>query len=519
MNKKAFAGLFLTIFCGALFFRILALDLRPMHHDEANQAIKFGILLEKGEYRYDRLDHHGPSLYYLTLPFAWLSSSRTLASLNETILRLLPAFFGVGLVLLLLLLKDGLSRWALIFAAIFVAISPVVVFYSRFYIQESLLLFFLMGLVISGWRYLSGRKPEWAAAAGFFAGMMYATKETSLILFGAMAGALGLTWILGRKNQSLQSIVKPVPFFHLGIFAGLFILVAVLLFSSFFQNMSGPLDSLLSFKTYFERAGDPGWHSHPWTYYLEMLSFSRYGRGPVWSEALILILAVIGIWSAFKPSAYAKISPFLSRFLVFFTLLTTAIYSAISYKTPWNLLPFYLGVILLAGIGAAFLIEAGRSRGNKSVVGLFLLAGTLHLGVQCYRANFKYYADIRNPYVYAHTSPDLLRMVERVQDLSQLHSDGRQLLIKVVTGPYEAWPLPWYLRRFEKVGYWNEVSAAGTWKDVPLIISTPLYTRELENQLQTTYQTEYYGLRPEVPLILYIESGLWDRFMQQRRTP
>jgi hypothetical protein len=42
-----------------------------MHHDEANQAVRFGILLETGEYRYDRHDHHGPTLYYLTLPFAW----------------------------------------------------------------------------------------------------------------------------------------------------------------------------------------------------------------------------------------------------------------------------------------------------------------------------------------------------------------------------------------------------------------------------------------------------------------
>ena len=49
-----------------------------MHHDEANQAIKFGDLLERGEYRYDSRDHHGPTLYYLTLPFAWLGGRHTL---------------------------------------------------------------------------------------------------------------------------------------------------------------------------------------------------------------------------------------------------------------------------------------------------------------------------------------------------------------------------------------------------------------------------------------------------------
>ena len=55
-----------------LALRLARLDVRPMHHDEANQAVKFGALLERGEYRYDAHDHHGPTLYYLTLPVAWL---------------------------------------------------------------------------------------------------------------------------------------------------------------------------------------------------------------------------------------------------------------------------------------------------------------------------------------------------------------------------------------------------------------------------------------------------------------
>ena len=43
---------------------------RPMHGDEANQAVRTGMLLETGRYDYDPQDHHGPSLYWLTLPVA-----------------------------------------------------------------------------------------------------------------------------------------------------------------------------------------------------------------------------------------------------------------------------------------------------------------------------------------------------------------------------------------------------------------------------------------------------------------
>ena len=50
--------------------------------------MKFGALLERGEYRYDALDHHGPTLYYFALPFAWAHGQTTKESLTESALRL-----------------------------------------------------------------------------------------------------------------------------------------------------------------------------------------------------------------------------------------------------------------------------------------------------------------------------------------------------------------------------------------------------------------------------------------------
>jgi hypothetical protein len=77
MNKAAFSVVAAGVVVLGLTFRLAALDLRPMHHDEANQAVRFGQLLETGEYRYDRSDHHGPTLYYLTLPVAWARGQAT----------------------------------------------------------------------------------------------------------------------------------------------------------------------------------------------------------------------------------------------------------------------------------------------------------------------------------------------------------------------------------------------------------------------------------------------------------
>ena len=132
-----------------------------MHHDEANQAVKFGALLERGEYRYDTHDHHGPTLYYLTLPAAWLRGQTTLASLDERTLRGVPAVFGAATILLLPLLSAGIGRTAVASGAVLMALSPAMVFYSRMYIQESLFACFTLAFAIA-----IGRVDDGAAACG-----------------------------------------------------------------------------------------------------------------------------------------------------------------------------------------------------------------------------------------------------------------------------------------------------------------------------------------------------------------
>ena len=523
MNRTpAFYGLFFLVVLAALLFRVSGLELRPMHHDEANQAVKFGSLLEEGKYRYDPTQHHGPSLYYLTLPFAWIGSGTSFASLSKVTLRLVPAVFGAAIILMLLLLKDGYSPPALFFSGILAAVSPVMVYYNRSYIQETLLVFFLVGAIASGWRYLQERRWGWAAAAGFFSGMMFATKETCIILFAAATGSLVLVRVLGgsiksRENpESKEKNSRRATLVHLLVFGGTALAVSILFFSSFFQNPRGILDSVLAFKTYFGRAAGAGFHSHPFPYYLKMLAYSRYGNGPVWSEALVLILALVGCAAVFLNRSQQMSERLFLRFTFFFTILATAIYSLIPYKTPWNILPFYIGIILLAGQGVVFLLNLSRKVIVQSLVILILGVGLCHLGLQSYRANFIYSADPRNPYVYAQTSPDFNNLVQRVEEIARFHPEHKQMLIKVITHPDEAWPLPWYLRSFGKVGYWQEVEEAGPLSDVPLIISSTDKVDRLQLQIRDSYQSEYYGLRPEVLLALHIRKDLWDKFIKER---
>ena len=51
--------------------------------DEANQAWKAGELLETGRYQYDPEDHHGPSLYWFTLPALKSCGAKQLSDTTE----------------------------------------------------------------------------------------------------------------------------------------------------------------------------------------------------------------------------------------------------------------------------------------------------------------------------------------------------------------------------------------------------------------------------------------------------
>jgi uncharacterized protein (TIGR03663 family) len=519
MNKKAFAGLFLLIVFGAAGLRLARLGLRPMHHDEANQALKFGALLERGEYRYDRADHHGPSLYYLSFPFARALGADTLAELSERTLRLVPACFGIGAILLLLFLVPLIGKEAVLWGALGLAVSPVMVYFSRFYIQETLLLFFLMGFIAALWRYKRRPSWAWAVAAGFFGGMMYATKETSVIAFGSIAAAFLLTVLFrGKKEAGILGAGSAGRHFWINTLIGFAAAVAVslLLFTSFFQNSRGCVDSILSFKVYFVRAGEAGFHVHPWYYYFQKLAFSKSGSGPAWSEGLILILAAAGVAAAFRRRSSAAADSPTVRFLIFYTLFSTAAYSLIPYKTPWNIFPFYVGFILLSGSGAAALLKVLRSRSIRVLIFLLVAAGFLHLGAQAWRASFAYPADPRNPYVYAQTSPDFLKLVRRVEGLVRLHPDHEKMLIKVIAGPYEIWPLPWYLRGFFRVGYWTDAAAADPLEEAAIVITDIEQAGRLESGLTASFQSEYYELRPNVFIVLHIRNDLWEEYLNSR---
>jgi len=522
MTKKC-CVLILAATVVALVLRLPRLQQRPMHGDEAVHADKFRLLLEEGFYEYNPEEYHGPTLNYLTLIPAWLSGAEKLTQVTEFTLRIVPVFFGVCLVLLLLPMAGGLGRGAVVYAAVLTAISPAMVFYSRYYVQEMLLVCFTFGVIVSGYRYARSKKIVWALLTGMFLGLMHATKETCIIAFGSMFLALVLILLLQRRKGSIIHAVKPS---HLvgGLIAGF--AVSALFYSSFLSHPAGILDSIRTYTTYFDRAGQSPLHIHPWSYYLEMLVYFRYGDGPFWTEALIVLLAVVGFIAAMTKKGVSFANVQLIRFLAFYTLILTVVYSSIPYKTPWCALGFLHGMILLAGVGAVVLVKLVPNVLPRLIVLALLFEASVHLTWQAYLSSYPYDADSRNPYVYAHPTTEIFTVVRKIEEYASVHEDGKNMPIDIICPGKDYWPLPWYLRSFRRVGWSEDVV-----KDsdaAALIIASPEVEGALADKLYKRTPVEkrqmylylfdkpyYVWLRPGVKLIGFVRKDLWDRF--QRR--
>jgi hypothetical protein len=272
-------------------------------------------------------------------------------------------------------------------------------------------------------------------------------------------GALLLNeWLWPQAPASAldKKLFKPA---HLIAAALVWLAVAALLFSSFFSNPAGLLDAAKTYLIWFQRAKGNSPHVHEWSFYWQRLLFFHQPHGPIWSEAIILLLAVGAGIAAFRRRQLPGASLPFVRFLIFYTVILAAIYTALPYKTPWSALGFWHGAILLAGVGAAALPAGLAGRRLKIAAGIILATGAVQLAIQAWQSaiNTTYSADPRNPWVYSQTLPNLLELMDKVDAVTAASAEGSHLPISVIAPDSDYWPLPWYLRRYNAAGYFENV--------------------------------------------------------------
>lgn len=127
----------------SIFLRFWQLSLKPFHHDEGVNGFFLRTLFLDGTYRYDPSNYHGPSLYFIALAFAKTFGLETVP------VRASMAIFGVAMVVLAFFLKRYIGRVGSLMAGLFLAISPGMVFISRYFIHEIFFVFLGLALAVS----------------------------------------------------------------------------------------------------------------------------------------------------------------------------------------------------------------------------------------------------------------------------------------------------------------------------------------------------------------------------------
>jgi hypothetical protein len=121
-------------------------------------------------------------------------------------------------------------------------------------------------------------------------------------------------------------------------------------------------------------------------------------------------------------------------------------------------------------------------------------------------------ADSRNPYVYAQTVPDILNLVKRAEGIAQVSNEGWETVVKVVAPESDYWPLPWYLRRFKYIGWYENVPE--DWMAPIVIVSSKFDARLDEKSEGKWLMAGLTELRPRQFFELYVELELWKKYVE-----
>ena len=506
-DKAWYIGVIL-IFLIAAVLRLYDLNLVPLHHDEGVNGNFLVRLVREGAYTYDPANYHGPTLYYFSAIIPWIikvlfgNAARDNYGLTTFNIRLITVVFGLATIGLILLLRRRLGSVATLAAGLMLAVSPGAVYLSRYFIHESLFVFFTLGIVVAAIRFYDERNPAYLMPLAACAALLFATKETAMISAGVLIIALGTTWLyMNLIRGPAKRISAPGGWrgvieemggqasltMSFAVALVVFLTLYVLFYSSFFTNYKGLSDSLQTFAIWTKTGKEA--HAHPPETYLVWL---------VKQESPLLFLGAIG-------AALAVLKPrnSLALFCGLWSFGLIAAYSLIPYKTPWLVLNFIVPLALITGYAIQVVYEMDRGRLGFSA-GIVVIA----LGValyQCVDLNFVNYDNdsTKYVYVYAHTKRSTLELVKDIDRIAKENA-GNSTGITIVSPDY--WPLPWYFRNYTRVGYYGRMAAASE----PIIIANA----DQKDQVDANYGQFYqqvtgpdpggtFQLRPGVDLLLY----------------
>lgn len=452
LSQLNFERLFIIIFIIAIILRFIFLDLKLFHHDEAIHSWFSYRLLTQGEYQYDPV-FHGPFLYYATAGIFWIFGD------SDLIARIIPVVLGTLIIpLIFCIYRLGyLDKKQTLVASLFVAISPSLVYFSRFLRNDIFILFFTILLLVALLYYFEYGKGRYAILAAVAIGLGMSTKENMpfvILIFGSY-----ILYLIYTKKLSLP--VKWIRDLLMG--SVIVALIIVLFYSSFGMHPDIALDWWMrAIEHWLSIHGNPRLDGPPYYYVIMLLLY----------ELPILILGIVGMWQFFiqekaeevlTGSRKVKSSENISfnqlvetakdqlfskgrypekiktsferkreftRFCIYWFLLSMIIYGYVGEKVPWLLIHSLLPLIFISVylLGRKKLVFVALSV-------IFLFGMTVHISFVP--------QDISEPIIQVQNSEDLRQLLDIIPQIDR---------VNIASETY--WPLPWYCRKGEMQKLW-----------------------------------------------------------------
>lgn len=407
------------------------LGVRPPHHDESVNGWFVDGILNRGFYVYDPSNYHGPLYFYMMTLFERLFGR------DVVVLRWTTIVLGWMVTVTPFLFRKWLTSRGAWIAAFFLAVSPAMVFFSRYAIHE---MGFALSCILFFYYWLSAREGDWSRRTiiglGVCLGAMACLKENFVIYVATLLIAEGCLRVYERrftftdvkKTWSSISLVVAIAFALIVIF-----------YSGFFQDPTGIPNFFKAFYLWSETGSKGNGHQKPFFYFFSLMAKLE------WFALLGLLLT---------PLALKKV-PAALRLLSVMSFGMVLAYSIVSYKTPWCVLCFYWGFICIAGYWLSKWMNTSSARYG---IGAVLVLGFGFSAYQSYDVAYANPDQENHLYIYGQTYRDFMPPLNEIINAGKadptLHQSLRIQIISQFT-----WPLPYILGEFKSVGYFGEANA------------------------------------------------------------
>ncbi len=477
-----------TLLVSCLFIALLVLisfsfrsDLSykiPFHTDESTQAWILQEGMKLGYIKYDPLHHHGPAPLYLRQLFLGFQQSSDWGEWTEPGLRRSGIYCSILTLVLFFVMLVRYSVYSALLTGLLFAFHPYLIYYHTQAIHEPIFVFFGIALLSS--LHYAKLKSSFILllVAGIFAGLFQSSKETWVLLPVCAFFAWGVNGSL-RSFLPLFIEANRAIYFFLGA-----ILISVLLYSGFFQDLHGIFNSWATFWSYQTEEG----HTKPFFWYFQSL----FGLFPLNLPLLLCSLVWVIPWIPLKNKSAVPCWVCVWKWIALFQLIS---YSLIPYKTPWLLLLAWTLIIPAAGCQLDLFLRSSYWHKRLGILMILLL------GIGFYVLQWNPLSASLYPYSYSATSTEIHGVLEFVR--KKQRSVHREIRIAVEGDSY--WPLPWYLRGYPSVGYFEHEAPEGF-----------DYIMSVEPQLTKESRLDQWELRENIAVTL-IDCAVPTQMIDQKQ--